>query len=96
MKPWLMNSMAKKRGTEARRNDKRIGAKYWMRIHEIIKPVGTHKSQPPLSPEASRERAIDRQQQRVKVQKKAQQVQKARARLNHLSAQQSHLAGSAQ
>lgn len=67
-----------------------------MLIRELIKPVGTQKSQPSLSPEASRDRAIDRQQQRVKVQKKAQQVQKARARLNHLSAQQSQLAGSAQ
>ena len=37
---------------------------------------------------------VDRQQQQVKVQRKAQQVQKARARLNQLSAQQSKLAGS--
>lgn len=65
-----------------------------MLIRELIKPVGTQKPQPPLSPEEARERSLDRQQQRVKVQKKGQQVQKARARLNQLSAQQSQLASS--
>ncbi len=65
-----------------------------MLIREIIKQVGTQKPRVPLSPEAARDRSLDRQQQRVKVQKKGQQVQKARARLNQLSAQQSQLAGS--
>jgi len=67
-----------------------------MLIREVTKPVGTQKPQTLLSPEAARDRSLDRQQQRVKVQKKAQQVQKARARLNKLSAQQSQLAGSTQ
>ena len=78
----------------ARKSKVAGGAKYWMLIKEITKPVGTQKPQPSLSSEAARNRSLDRQQQRVKVQKKAQQVQKARARLNQLSAQQSKLAGS--
>ena len=67
-----------------------------MLIRELIKPVSTQKPQAPLSPEDTRKRSVNRQQQQVKVQRKAQQVQKARARLNQLSAQQSKLAGSTQ
>lgn len=65
-----------------------------MLIRELIKPKGTIKPQAPLNTDDARDRSIDRKQQRVKVQKKGQQVQKARARLNQLSAQQSKLAGS--
>lgn len=65
-----------------------------MLIQELLKPHVTQKPKAPLSPDDARNRSIDRKQQQLKVQKKAQQVQKARARLNQLSAQQSKLAGS--